>query len=73
MVEEFKAQTRLLEEHYCSLATLCAHKLTLVKTFFTYFLTKWGPGRHVQNWYACVHSFTIGINQGLEGPHNSLD
>ena len=38
--EEFEALTSLLKEHYCSLATLTANKLSLVKTFFSYFLTQ---------------------------------
>ena len=67
--EEFEALTRLIKEHYCSLATLTAHELSLVKTFFSYFLTQWGPGSHVENWYAGAHPFAIINNQGLEGTH----
>ena len=26
--------------------------LHLVSTLFAYFLAQWGPGSHVQNWYA---------------------
>ena len=67
--DEFRALTKLLKEHYCSLDTLSAHELSLVKTFFVYFLSQWGPGSHVQNWYAGAHPFAIGNNQGLEGTH----
>ena len=67
--EEFEALTNLLKEHYCSLATLTANELILVNTFFSYFLSQWGPGSKVENWCAGAHPFTIINNQGLEGTH----
>ena len=49
---EFNRLTTLLVEHYSTNASLSANELHLVSTFFAYFLAQWGPGSHVQNWYA---------------------
>ena len=48
---EFNRLTTLLVEHYTN-SSLSASEHILVSTFFDYFLQQWGPGNHVQNWYA---------------------
>ena len=50
--DEFNRLTDLLVKHYTSNPALSANELDLVTTFFDYFLQQWGPGSHVQNWYA---------------------
>ena len=49
---EFNRLTELLVQHYSTNPALSANELTLVSSFFDYFLQQWGPGSHVQNWYA---------------------
>ena len=49
---EFNRLTDLLVKHSSTNPALSANELNLVTTFFDYFLQQWGPGSHVQNWYA---------------------
>ena len=49
---EFNRLTDLLVQHYSTNPALTATELDHVSTFFAYFLQQWGPGSHVQNWYA---------------------
>ena len=49
---EFNRLTDLLVQHYSTNPALTVTELDHVSTFFAYFLQQWGPGSHVQNWYA---------------------
>ena len=49
---EFNRLTDLLVKHYSTNPALNSTELDHVSTFFNYFLQQWGPGSHVQNWYA---------------------
>ena len=49
---EFNRLTELLVQHYSTNPALSVSDLSLVSSFFEYFLLQWGPGSHVQNWYA---------------------
>ena len=44
---KYMYQKQVMEE-----MTLLVSDLSLVSSFFEYFLLQWGPGSHVQNWYA---------------------
>ena len=61
---EFNRLTTLLVEHYNTNSSLSATELDLVSAFFDYFLQQWGPGSHVQNWYAG--------NQSIKSKRKSL-
>ena len=65
---EFNRLTELLVQHYSTNPALSANELTLVSSFFDYFLQQWGPGSHVQNWYAGDCSKTQ-RNHYLHIPH----
>ena len=48
---EFHTILKLLMEHYLK-KKITKKEMLLFTLFFNYFMKKWGPGSHVQNWYA---------------------
>ena len=68
---EFHIILKLLMEHYLR-KNLTKKEMSSITLFFKYFMKQWGPGSHVQNWYAGAHPFFVASNQGLEGTHKAL-
>jgi hypothetical protein len=68
---EFQLCIKLLVKHYSNLKLPKDIKKAVVE-FFDYFVKQWGPGSHVQNWFAGANPFGVSNNQGLEGTHKEV-
>ena len=61
----------LLEDKYTK-GNFPASELTLLRDFFSYFRTQWGPESHVSKWYEGAHPFAVSNNQGIEGTNKAI-